>query len=89
MFVIRYAGTIADQDVQYGNMVVVIGQVIGAVSTSLTGTLLWDEDAESLFQRSLMKISGGFQPQFNVMVWSSSRCAALFLRLFAVGSEAP
>ena len=38
MFVIRYVGEIAAQDVQHGNMVVVIGSVIGAVSTSLTGT---------------------------------------------------
>ena len=38
MFVIRYVGEIAEQDVQHGNMVVVIGTVIGAVNTSLTGT---------------------------------------------------
>ncbi len=38
MFVIRYVGEIATQDVQNGNMVVVIGAVMGAVATSLTGT---------------------------------------------------
>ena len=38
MFVIRYAGKIGTQDVQDGNMVVVIGAVMGAVATSLTGT---------------------------------------------------
>jgi starvation-inducible outer membrane lipoprotein len=38
MFVIRYAGKISAQDIQDGNMVVVIGAVIGAVATSLTGS---------------------------------------------------
>lgn len=38
MFVIRFTGKIATQDVQDGNMVVVIGAVMGAVATSLTGT---------------------------------------------------
>ena len=38
MFVIRYAGKIATQDLQDGNMVVVIGAVSGAVADSLTGT---------------------------------------------------
>ena len=38
MFVIRYAGKIGAQDVQNGNMVVVIGAVMGAVATSLTGS---------------------------------------------------
>lgn len=38
MFIIRYAGKIAAQDVQDGNMVVVIGAVMGAVATSLTGS---------------------------------------------------
>lgn len=38
MFVIRFAGKIGAQDVQDGNMVVVIGAVIGAVASSLTGT---------------------------------------------------
>ncbi len=37
MFVIRYAGDIGAQDVQDGNMVVVIGAVNGAVATNLTG----------------------------------------------------
>ena len=38
MFVIRLSGEIGAQDVQAGNMVVVIGAVNGAVATSLTGT---------------------------------------------------
>jgi starvation-inducible outer membrane lipoprotein len=38
MFVIRFTGKIATQDVQDGNMVVVIGAVMGEVATSLTGT---------------------------------------------------
>ena len=38
MFVIRFTGKIGAQDVQDGNMVVVIGAVMGAVATSLTGT---------------------------------------------------
>jgi hypothetical protein len=37
MFVIRFAGKIGAQDVQDGNMVVVIGAVNGAVATDLTG----------------------------------------------------
>jgi starvation-inducible outer membrane lipoprotein len=37
MFVIRYTGEIAPQDLQNGNMVVVIGAVMGAVASSLTG----------------------------------------------------
>jgi starvation-inducible outer membrane lipoprotein len=37
MFVIRYVGEIAPQDVQDGNMVVVIGTVMGTVATNLTG----------------------------------------------------
>jgi starvation-inducible outer membrane lipoprotein len=37
MFVIRFAGKIGAQDVQDGNMVVVIGAVNGAVATNLTG----------------------------------------------------
>ena len=37
MFVIRFAGTIGAQDVQEGNMLVVIGAVKGAVATDLTG----------------------------------------------------
>jgi|GEM_PF-277831 len=38
MFVIRYTRDIAAQDLQNGNMVVVIGAVMGRVATSLTGT---------------------------------------------------
>lgn len=38
MFVIRFTGKIGAQDLQDGNMVVVIGAVMGAVATSLTGT---------------------------------------------------
>lgn len=38
LFVIRYAGKIGAQDVQDGNMVVMIGAVMGAVASSLTGT---------------------------------------------------
>jgi starvation-inducible outer membrane lipoprotein len=38
MFVIRYTGKIGAQDLQDGNMVVVIGAVMGAVATRLTGT---------------------------------------------------
>jgi starvation-inducible outer membrane lipoprotein len=38
MFVIRFTGKIGTQDVQDGNMVVVIGTVMGAIATSLTGT---------------------------------------------------
>ena len=38
MFVIRYKGKIGAQDLQDGNMVVVIGAVIGKVASSLTGT---------------------------------------------------
>jgi starvation-inducible outer membrane lipoprotein len=38
MFVIRYRGKIGAQDLQDGNMVVVIGAVMGAVASSLTGT---------------------------------------------------
>jgi starvation-inducible outer membrane lipoprotein len=38
LFVIRYTGKIAAQDLQNGNMVVVIGAVMGAVASSLTGT---------------------------------------------------
>lgn len=38
MFVIRFRGKIGAQDVQDGNMIVVIGTVNGAVATSLTGT---------------------------------------------------
>jgi len=38
MFVIHYTGKIGAQDLQDGNMVVVIGAVMGAVATSLTGT---------------------------------------------------
>lgn len=37
MFVIRYTGKIGAQDLQNGNMVVVIGAVMGAVATDLTG----------------------------------------------------
>jgi len=37
MFVIHFAGKIGAQDVQDGNMVVVIGAVMGAVAASLTG----------------------------------------------------
>jgi starvation-inducible outer membrane lipoprotein len=40
MFVIRFAGEIGAQDVQDGNMVVVIGAVMGAIATSLTGALV-------------------------------------------------
>ena len=38
MFVIRFTGKIGAQDLQDGNMVVVIGAVMGAVASSLTGT---------------------------------------------------
>ena len=38
MFVIRFTGKIGAQDLQDGNVVVVIGAVMGAVATSLTGT---------------------------------------------------
>jgi starvation-inducible outer membrane lipoprotein len=38
MFVIRYTGKIGAQDLQNGNMVVVIGAVMGSVASSLTGT---------------------------------------------------
>lgn len=37
MFVIRYPGRVGDQDLQHGNMVIVIGPMMGAVVTSLTG----------------------------------------------------
>ena len=37
MFVVHFAGIIGVQDVQDGNMVVVIGAVLGAVTTTLTG----------------------------------------------------
>ncbi len=40
MFVIRFSGKVGAQEVQAGNMVVVIGAVNGAVATSLTGTLV-------------------------------------------------
>jgi len=36
MFVIRYAGKVGEQDRQFGNMVVVIGPMIGAVVTTMT-----------------------------------------------------
>jgi len=36
MFVIRYAGKVGEQDLQRGNMVVVIGPMIGAVVTNMT-----------------------------------------------------
>ncbi|MFI5247613.1 MAG: Slp family lipoprotein [Nitrospirales bacterium] len=38
MFVIRFTGKIGAQDLQDGNMVVVIGAVMGRVATNLTGT---------------------------------------------------
>ena len=37
MFIIRYTGKVGEQDLQRGNMVVVIGPVLGGVVTSLTG----------------------------------------------------
>ena len=39
MFVIRYTGKIAAQDVQDGNMIIVIGTVTKADITSLIGAL--------------------------------------------------
>ena len=38
MFVVRYSGTMTDQDLQHGNMVVVVGTVIGALPDTLTGS---------------------------------------------------
>jgi len=40
MFVIRLSGRVGAQDVQAGNMLVVIGAVNGAVADCLTGTLV-------------------------------------------------
>jgi starvation-inducible outer membrane lipoprotein len=37
MFIIRYTGKVGEQDLQRGNMVIVIGPVLGGVVTSLTG----------------------------------------------------
>ena len=37
MFIIRYTGKVGEQDLQRGNMVMVIGPVLGGVVTSLTG----------------------------------------------------
>ena len=37
MFVVQYVGQVGLQDVQYGNMLVVVGTVAGAVPTTLTG----------------------------------------------------
>jgi starvation-inducible outer membrane lipoprotein len=37
MFIIRYTGQVGDQDLQRGNMVIVIGPLLGAVVTKLTG----------------------------------------------------
>jgi starvation-inducible outer membrane lipoprotein len=38
MFVVLYAGKMTDQDLQHGNMVVVVGTVIGAVPDTVTGS---------------------------------------------------
>jgi starvation-inducible outer membrane lipoprotein len=38
MFVVLYSGKMTDQDLQHGNMVVVVGTVIGAVPDTLTGS---------------------------------------------------
>ena len=40
MFVIRYAGKVGEQDLQRGNMVIVIGPMLGAAVTNLTGTVV-------------------------------------------------
>jgi starvation-inducible outer membrane lipoprotein len=37
MFIIRYKGKVGEQDLQRGNMVIVIGPMMGAVVTNLTG----------------------------------------------------
>jgi len=37
MFIIRYAGQVGDQDLQHGNMIIVIGPMLGAVVTNMTG----------------------------------------------------
>ena len=37
MFIIRYTGKVGEQDLQRGNMVIVIGPVLGGVVTNLTG----------------------------------------------------
>src|SRR5262249_29246984 len=37
MFVIRYRGNIGQQDLQHGNMVVVIGAIMGGVVSNVTG----------------------------------------------------
>src|SRR5690242_19263260 len=37
MFIIRYTGKVGNQDLQRGNMVIVIGPVMGGVITRLTG----------------------------------------------------
>jgi hypothetical protein len=37
MFIIRYTGKVGEQDLQRGNMVIVIGAMMGAVVTNLTG----------------------------------------------------
>jgi len=36
LFIIRYKGTIGEQDLQHGNMVIVIGAVMGAVVSNVT-----------------------------------------------------
>jgi len=37
MFVIRYPGMLTNQDLQHGNMIVVVGTVLGAVSDPISG----------------------------------------------------
>jgi starvation-inducible outer membrane lipoprotein len=37
MFLIRYRGTVAEQDLQHGNMVIVIGAVMGALVSNVAG----------------------------------------------------